>query len=209
MGRKLLLSWSGALTLLLAGCMTGPLLDNPVLLQPGDPGYTGNPVYVPLPPRTYRLVFEKVIDVLDDYYEIAAYNYFEGRIETLPRIAPGLEQPWKAGSPDFDQRLLATFQTIRHRAVVTIEAAAGGSGFFIDVKVYKELEDLERPTRATAGAASFRSDPTLERQFEVIDASTPPTHDWIPVGRDLKLEQVILQRLAKLDLKGAIVVEGK
>ena len=53
---------------------------------------------------------------------------------------------------------------------------------------------LPRPTRMTAGAASFRSDNTVERQFEVID---PTIYEatWIPLGRDVKLEQVILARL--------------
>ena len=46
-----------------------------------------------------------------------------GRVpETLPRIEPGLLQFFKPGSPDTYERLLATFQTYRHRAVVTIQA---------------------------------------------------------------------------------------
>src|SRR5262249_38175926 len=154
-----------------------------------------NPLYVPLGPLAYGLVFEKVIDILDDYFEIAYANRYDGRIETFPRIAPGLEQPWKPGSPDFDQRLLATLQSIRHRATVIIQPADNG-GFFVQVTVFKELEDVPRPIRATGGDAIFRSEPTVERQFEVID----PTRfeaNWIPIGRDIKLEQVILERIKK------------
>jgi hypothetical protein len=136
-----------------------------------------------------------VIDVVAGYFEIADYNRYDGRIETFPRIAPGLEQPWKPGSPDFDQRLYASLQTVRHRAVVLIQPAQNG-GFFIHVTVFKELEDLPRPTRATAGAALFRSDPTVERQNEVIDP-TRLEGGWIPIGRDTQLEQVILQRIKK------------
>ena len=47
-----------------------------------------------------------------------------------------------------------------------------------------------------AGAASFRSDNTVERQFEVIDPTVFEAN-WIPIGRDLKLEQVLLCRLKK------------
>jgi hypothetical protein len=126
-------------------------------------------------------------------------NRYDGRIETFPRIAPGLEQPWKRGSPDFSQRLLATLQTIRHRAIVLIQPADDG-GYFVDVKVFKELEDLARPSRATAGAAAFRSDNTLQRQFEVIDANVV-SFSWIPLGRDVKLEQVLLRRIASFDLR--------
>jgi hypothetical protein len=63
------------------------------------------------------------------------------------------------------------------------------------VKVFKELEDLDRPIRATAGAAIFRADNLIERQSEVIDASVYEVM-WIPVGRDEKLEQEILRRIA-------------
>jgi hypothetical protein len=175
------------------GCATGPLLDNPIQVRPALTDAVENPIYVPLGPPAYGKVFEQALDILDDYFEIAYANRYDGRIETFRNIAPGLEQFWKPGSPDFDQRLLATYQTIRHRAVVLIQAADDG-GFFINVTVYKELEDLPRPSRMTAGAASFRSDNTVQRQFEVIDPTIYEA-SWIPIGRDLKLEQVILHRL--------------
>jgi hypothetical protein len=91
--------------------------------------------------------------------------------------------------------LEATLQTIRHRAEIDIEAAQDG-GFFVSVVVYKELEDLSRPIRATAGAASFRSDNTVDRQFEVIDPAIFESN-WIPLGRDTELEQAILQQIKK------------
>jgi len=195
MGQMNLAGWTTALALLAGGCASGPLLDNPAILRPDPTVTVENPVYVPLGPPSYNPVFEKVLDIVSDYFEPAYVNRYDGRIETFPRIAPGLEQLWKPGSPDFDQRLLATLQTIRHRSVVLIRPANDG-GYFVDVKVYKELEDLPRPVRSTAGAASFRSDNTVERQFEVIDPTVFESA-WIPVGRDLPLEQVILQRIKK------------
>jgi hypothetical protein len=195
MRRILRIAWIGATLALAAGCATGPLLDNP-LLVPTDPNVTvENPVFVPGGPTAYNVVFDRVLDVVDDYFEIAHQSRSHGSIDTFPRIAPGFEQPWKPGSPDPEQRLLATLQTIRHRALVQIEPANDG-GFFVSVKVFKELEDLPRPVRATAGAASFRSDNTVERQFEVIDPTVFESQ-WIPLGEDTKLEQVILQRIKK------------
>ncbi len=152
-----------------------------------------NPVYVPLGPQSYGNVFEKVIDIVDEYFEIAYANRYDGTIRTFPQISPGFEQFWKPGSPDFDQRLEATLQTIRHRADIVIQAAEDG-GYFVSVTVYKELEDLPRPVRATAGAATFRSDNTVERQYEVIDPTVFESN-WIPLGRDLPLEQEILQKI--------------
>ena len=179
----------------LAGCVSGPLLDNPVLLHPGTECVVENPVYVPLGPPSYGTVYETVRDVLDDYFEIARENRYDGVLETHPRIAPGYEQFWKPGSPNSYERLLATLQTIRHRAVVQIQPANDG-GFFVKVTVFRELEDLPRPTLTTAGAAAFRGDQTVERQFEVID----PTFfqaNWVPIGQDLDFEQRILQRIKK------------
>ena len=195
MRRAVRTAWTGALAALVCGCATGPLLDNPLRLPPGPAGACeGNPVWVALGPEAYGDLFERVLDaVLDDGFQIAYANRYDGTIDTFPQIAPGLEQPWKPGSPNLDERLLATLQTIRHRAVVKIQTAEDG-GFWVDVKVFKELEDLPRPVRATAGAAAFRSDPTVERQFEVIDPTVVESN-WIPKGRDTELEQVILQRL--------------
>jgi hypothetical protein len=141
------------------------------------------------------VVFEKVLSILSDYFVIATANRYEGRIVTHPRIAPGLERFFIAGSPDWDERLLATLQTIRHYAIVKIAAAQDG-GFWIDIKVYKELEDLPQPTRALAGGAIFRSDATVERQFEVIEP-TFTSSSWIFLGQDEALEQAILQRIKK------------
>jgi hypothetical protein len=195
MGRILRKLWTAALLAMLAGCMTGPMLENPMLV-PLDPSVTvENPVFVPGGPSAYHAVFEKAYDVISDSFEIAFSSRWDGRIETFPRIAPGYEQWWKPGSPDPEQRLLATLQTIRHRAFLQIEPANDG-GYFITVKVFKELEDLPRPVRATAGAASFRSDNTVERQFEVIDPTVFESQ-WIPLGEDAKFEQLILQRIKK------------
>jgi hypothetical protein len=194
MGRTLKTAWIATAALWLAGCSTGPLQENPVLLRPDRVVPRENPLYVPQGPEAYAKVYEKALDVIDDFFEIAYSNRYEGRIETQPAIAPGIEQPWKPGSPDFYQRLLAYFQTIRHRAIVLITTADDG-GYYIDVKILKELEDLAVPLRATAGSASFRMNSTIERQYEVIEPTIYESN-WIPIGRDYKLEQVILDRLA-------------
>jgi hypothetical protein len=197
MRRSTLAAMSGALLLLISGCASGLFVDNAAFITP-DPCITvENPVYLPGNPAAYNLIFDKVVDIVDDYFEIADANRYDGSIKTFPKIAPGLEQPFKPGSPDFDQRLLATLQSVRHRAVVLLRAAENG-GFFVDVKVYKDLEDVPQPIRSLGGAAIFRSDNTLERQYEVIDPTNIDVNGtWFYIGRDTKLEQVILQRLRK------------
>jgi hypothetical protein len=183
------------MALFLSGCASGPLLDNPLILRPAPAPVVDNPVYVPLGPVSYGNVFEKVISVITEYFEIRYSNRYSGEIITFPRVAPGLEQPWKRGTPDLAQRLEATLQSLRHRAVVKIDPAPDG-GFFISVTVYKELEDLARPIRATAGAASFQTDNPLERQYQVVDPSVFEGN-WIPLGRNLPMEQAILEKIKK------------
>jgi len=197
MRRLLRTAGVGLLALLLTGCAVGPLLENPLLVRTSKVVPLENPVYVPQGPLAYARLFDKCIDVVDDYFEIAYASRYDGRIETFPTVAPGIEQPWKPGSPDCYQRLYAFCQSIRHRAIVLITTADDG-GYFIDVKVLKELEDLPQPTRATAGAATFRLQPTIQREFEIIEPTFYQA-GWIPIGRDLKLEQVLLERIAQCD----------
>jgi hypothetical protein len=196
MWRWLCLTWTAAATFVAGGCATGPLQDNPLAVRTEMPLVADNPVYVPV--GAYALVFQKVLDVIVDYFPIAYASRPSGTIETLPVVAPGLEQPWKPGSPDLYQRTLAFFQSIRHRAIVHITVADDG-GFFVDVKVFKELEDLPNPARYTGGAATFITRPTVERQYEVISGGQYEPN-WIPIGRDCQLEQVILSRIAQFDI---------
>ena len=189
--------WAGAVLALSGGCASGPLLDNPALVAaaPGAPAEP-NPAFVPLGPYSYSVVFENVLRVLADFeFEVLESNRYDGRIETLPRVAPGILLACKPGSPEISERILATFQSYRHRVTVVIQPAEGG-GFFVHVMAFRELEDVPRPIRATAGAAIFRTDNNVERQYEVIDPTVFESH-WIPRGRDYSLEQAILQCLKK------------
>lgn len=176
------------------GCATAPPLDNPlpvrrveienpVLVSPGQPTAA-----------SYREVFEKVIEVLDDYFELQTPNPYEGRVVSKPRVAPGYEQFWKAGNPDPRQRLLATFQSIRQTATVEVRAGERG-GYLVYVVVDKELEDVPRPSRATIGNAVFQEAPTVDRQVEVVTPETAGNRAWIRIGRDYAFEQEILRRI--------------
>src|SRR5262245_34340790 len=100
--------WRVLLTAALAGlassCATGPRQENPLLLRFDSAPEHQNPIYVPQGPMAYACVIEKIEDVLSDYFELGFSNRYDGRIETLPTIAPGIEQPWRPGSPDLYQR---------------------------------------------------------------------------------------------------------
>jgi hypothetical protein len=197
MWRTLVRAWTGAILLTAGGCATGPLLDNPAFFR-ADPAAAApveNPLYVPLGPPAYNTVFEKTLDVLTKYFEIEFENRYGGFIRTYPKVEPGFERYLLPGSPSLEHRLYATLQSIRYFAVVKIQVANDG-GFWVDVKVFEELEDVPRPERSTAGSAIFRSDNTVERQFEVVEPYSGESN-WIPIGRDKALEQSILEQIKK------------
>jgi hypothetical protein len=181
----------------LTGCYAIPPVENPVLVEPAT-GDMENPVLVApgVPtPLGYAEVYDRVLDAVDDYFDFVPGSRYSGEVRTLPRIAAGYEQPWKPGTPDARERLLATFQTIRHHAIVRIQAGERG-GYRVYVEVYKELEDLSRPSAATVGA-SFREMPTVDRRVELVTPIAPAERTWIPVGRDCAFEQVILRKIQK------------
>jgi hypothetical protein len=194
----------GPLAVFGSGCAGRPLMDNPFFVRAElPPGQCPNPVMLAGNPSQYGAIFETVLNVFDDYFEIAEANRWAptAQIKSHPKIAPGLDQFWKSGSPDGAERMLATLQTIRYRCEVTIQPVAADaaqaavpSGYMIQVVIFKELEDLPRPIKATAGAAAFRSDNTVDREFEVVDPSVVDSA-WIPKGREMYLEQEILKRI--------------
>lgn len=178
-----------------AGCLTKPPLDNPVLVRGADG--IENPVLVSpgLPTAdAYRQVFDKALDIVDDYFEIQTPNAYAGTITTVPRVAPGYEQFVKHGNPDARQRLLATLQSVRQQATVEIRSGERG-GFLVYVVVERELEDVPRPSRATAGSAVFQEIQTVDRQTDVVTPETSANRVWFKVGRDYAFEQEILRRI--------------
>ena len=186
-----------ALALAPTGCLTKPPVDNPVLVRSGGGECIENPILVSPgqpTPASYREVFEKALDVIDDYFELQSANPYEGRITTYPRVAPGYEQFWKRGNPDHRQRLFATLQSVRQVATVEIRSGERG-GYLVYVVVERELEDVPRPTRATVGNAVFQEIQTVDRQTEVVSAETTADRTWFKVGRDYAFEQEILRRI--------------
>jgi len=198
MASAIRLGWAAALAAATAGgCATSPPIENPVAVRRAA-DIVENPILVsPGVPTglSYREVFERCVDVIDDYFEILVANPYEGRIITRPRIAPGYEQFWRGGNPDPRSRLMATLQTVRQTAIVEIRTGERG-GYLVYVVVEKEQEDLPRPSRQTAGAV-FQEAPTVDRQLEVVGmpSASPAGVSWFPIGRDYAFEQELLRRI--------------
>ena len=167
---------------------------NPLTVQTSDPGY----------------LWESIIDVLDDYfpiereYPVQSYRYVnddrvesvvrtEGQVETKPVIAAGIFQPWKKNSITFDQRIEATFQTVRRFA--TVRVVPEESGFAVHLAVYNELENLPQPMQSGASGTNLLFNDDLS-QLESPTGASAPADGWIPLGRDFDLEQYMLRQIA-------------
>jgi hypothetical protein len=184
------------------GCASVPPVDNPVLVRPkvydqarstdqptGRPGCAG-----------YDEVYERVLDALDDDFEIIPGSRYAREIRTYPHVAPGYEQFWKTGSPDPNERWLATFQPLRHFAIVRIDDADDG-GYRVTVEVYKELELVGVPSLPLGGPAVFRSAPVADRTSDTLTTPATAERQWLPAGpaphRDFAFEQKILKKVLR------------
>ena len=113
-----------------------------------------NPVLLRIP--NHELVWDGVVDVISDYFRIEREDpvrllgntLTEGRIDTFPKPSATLLEPWDHDSVDSYQRLESTLQSIRRYAVVKVIPAPTG-GFWVDVAVYKELENIRQPEHTT------------------------------------------------------------
>lgn len=190
--------------LVLTGC--GPL-GRPSASNAGAVTAVGNPLLVHVADR--EVVWNQVVDEIDNYFQIeredrvrlAGNVLTEGTITTYPRLGSSVLEPWHRDSAAGYEKLLSTLQTIRRRAVARVIPTEGG--YLVDVAVFKELEDKLDPEGATAGAATLRYDDSLvrpdaegERNEDLLEDLPPGTLGWIPLGRDVQLEQRILNNIA-------------
>ena len=133
------------------------------------------------------------VTVLDDYFDIESENRRQRKIVTQPQTGATLIEPWNGDSVGFSERLEASLQTIRRFAIVTVNPTATGT-YAVKVEVYKELEDMIKPERQSAGRAVFDNEIPVNRARDVV-GPMPLPNGWIPRGRDPKLEQVILAKI--------------
>ncbi len=185
----------GVILAAVSGCAPGPYwTESP---QP-IPVVCQNPVLLPMADPQYA--WETVADVVDDYFPIEreepvrliGATLTEGRLTTVPQGSPTALEPWRHDATPGYQLAENTLQSMRRQAVVRVLPAE--QGFWVDVAVFKELEDVVRPDHATAGAATFRYDDTLTRVVNPVGARET-NRGWIPQGRDVELEQRILADL--------------
>ena len=186
----------GTLLFAVSGCAAGPPYAVPV--EQAAPVSFANPTFLPCANHEY--VWESLVDVVDDYFAIEQEEpvrlvgnvMTEGRLDTFPAVGSTFFEPWRHDSANPYEKLESTLQSIRRRALVRVIPA--DRGFWVDVAVFKELEDVKSPTGSTTGSATFRYNTTLTRVVGPVQEQE--IHEgWIPLGRDTALEQRILEQL--------------
>ncbi len=167
-----------------------------------------NPLFVPVADPEFA--WNQIVDEIDDYFKIQreervrqeGHVMIEGRIDTFPTVGSTYLEPWRRDSTGGFEKLHSTLQSVRRRAQVRVVPSTGG--YLLDVAVFKELEDLERPKRSSIGFSGMRHDNSLDADFDDVPQD-PDTLGWIPQGRDLALEQRILSNLrGRLTDSGAV-----
>jgi hypothetical protein len=177
-----------------SGAVVGP--QPPEAAAPPVVAGPPNPIMVPVVDE--NLAWDQIADVVDDYFKIAHEQrvrrsgeaWTEGRIETAPLTGATVLEPNRHDSVGTFNRWESTFQSIRRRA--TVRVIPDPNGYLVEVIVEKELEDLPKPEKATAGPAAIGALTTLpsKRLEEITRTHSSPK--WIPLGRDPALEQVML-----------------
>lgn len=171
--------------------------DGPTPVPAGEE-CVANPL--PVSPVDRAVVMEQVSDELDDYFRIWREERVrmvdglltEGWIETHPQIGSTWFEPWRKDSAPGFERAHATLQTVRRFAKARVIPAS--NGYLIDLRVYKELEDMPDPQHSPVSGRLIRHDNSLDVDREQVQ-TRQPNRGWIPQGRDLTLEQQILRRI--------------
>jgi hypothetical protein len=196
-----------ALAVACAGCFSGPYMPPPgqAMAQPGQPmpgfgapALVSNPMFIPV--QDPNLLWDQLIDVTDDYFEVDREDRVklvgdiltEGRIDTFPRGASTIFEPWNKDSVTPRDRWHATLQSLRRQGTIRVIPAEGG--FLVDVVVNRELEDVDRPDAVFTGNESLRNDNSI-RRFTNNAQGGGQSMGWIGQGRDLSLDQEILLQL--------------
>lgn len=208
---------------LACGCGIGTALlpwSDPAGQFGGDETPVRNPLMVPGVDREF--LWNQAVDTVDNYFRIEHEERVkliggiltEGRIDTYPKVGSTLLEPWAGDSTPGYERLYATLQSVRRRAQLRVVPTAGG--YLVFVTVHKEKEELAQPEHATvSGAASQHGEgPRSASAEQLLSGSAPmstgQTLGWVPLGRDISLEQRMLRELrARLfDPSGPITVAG-
>ncbi len=161
-----------------------------------------NPLHVTA--NDQEFFWNQLVDTVDDYFRIVSERRAEfsaglpteGLIETDYLPGATVLEPWRWDSASDYELAFATLQSIRRRA--RVQVVPTGAGYGVNVEVFQELEDVDRPAQGVPGSWTPRYDGAFVRNRGQRITEGPLSArslGWIPVGRNVALEQEILRQL--------------
>lgn len=176
-----------ALVAMAGGCAS----LNPRLAFAPQPA--GNPIFVAS--TNEDAVWERTVDVIHEFhFGIARENRLSRVIETRYLTGASVFEPWHSDSVGYENRMESTLQSIRRKLIVNVIPDESGRGFLVSVEAFKETEDLPGIAANSAGGATFNENAPLQRDLNPVVGQSSAS-GWIPLGRDLALENAVLSRL--------------
>ena len=154
-----------------------------------------NPLEIPI--ENDEFAWNELVDVVDDYFPITREERVrlignvmtEGRIDTKAVNGASVLEFFRKDATKGFQRWHGTFQSLRRSAEVRVTPSR--NGYAVTVVVRKELEDVAQPELSPIGNVIERHDGGLVRPSRPrLGGAT--SIGWIPIGRDVELEQKIL-----------------
>jgi hypothetical protein len=184
---SLLLPW------ICIGCTSTRWQDDPALVRGSLP--IENPLFVPQgqDPQQYQRVYDTVYDICQTYFDIANCNMYAGEITGVPLLSAGIFDWFRFEYYDGYEIWQSTAQSIRRRLQVQITPAEVG-GYFVLVRIQKELEDPGQIVRIN-DQRRLRPDDPIDAQNVAAPSLTSPASRWIDMGRDTRLETLIITKL--------------
>jgi len=175
----------------LVGCASTSSTENPYVIRGSLPNE--NPLFVPQghDAQQYQRVYDTVYDVCQKFFDIANSNMYAGEIVSVPRISAGVFDWFSYEWYDGYELWQSTAQSIRRRLQVQITPAEVG-GYFVLVKIVKELED---PGQSVAPLVQRRLRPDDTMDVVGVVPSSIQRSRWIDMGRDTRLEELIINKL--------------
>lgn len=152
-----------------------------------------NPVFVAQ--RDPEATWEQLVDVVHDYFEIARENRLDGIIETRPKVASSLLEPWHKDSVGLANRLEGSLQSMRRRGIVCLTPTPGG--YMIGVEIFKEQEDVRGTPDKSVGGSTFQENRPLQRDLTLVVGDSVAPKGWISLGRDRDLEDQMLSQIQR------------
>jgi hypothetical protein len=186
--------------LMVAGCALQTPSGADLFYPPPPP--LGPSVLI-VPQQDQDLVWEQMVDVVDDVFKIQDERRVqligdvltEGTLNTYPRGSSTLFE-WHGNDvlTTYD-KLESTLQTMRQFCDVRVSPAFDQGGFQIEITVRKELEDLGRPHVVAPSQSDLRHDMAMRRVTQPVGQARDSL-GWIPKGRNVALEQELLTEIA-------------